>query len=135
MKHIKIIVGLCFGFYSLATLAEVGDGQECTAAEDAAAKIYDQIATAYNSGHEKEAITYSGSFWNIYEKNENCNFIEELAEILKYMGINKSSTTSPDAPYFEKVLRGCTSPCKAIIKSTGEVHQIGVKPPEDNNIN
>ncbi|MGZ9669536.1 hypothetical protein ACXX9E_26330 [Pseudomonas sp. GNP014] len=118
MKAINLMLALWLGLLSFTAMAENGDNQECTAAEEAAQEAYDKTADAYNSGNKFQTNRYSQSFFEIYERNKNCPFIKELADKLNSKGITKTSITSQNNVDLRNMLNSCPPPC-TIKKTTG----------------
>ncbi|QFG30102.1 hypothetical protein F6476_13325 [Pseudomonas umsongensis] len=114
MKVIKLILSLWIGLISFTVMAE--DNQECAAAEKEAQEAFDRVKEAYNSRNQAKAAWHSQSFTEIYEKNKNCPFIKVLADQINSRSITKAPLADSD---YGNLLKGCQTPCKAVIVKPG----------------
>lgn len=98
MKANKLKIGLCIWFLLFTTLANSGDDSKCSDAMNLGEKAYDRTELAYNAGAKSSAIKYSKAFWDIYDSNRNCKYLEYLASRLEGIGIKHAPKNMTEVP-------------------------------------
>jgi hypothetical protein len=119
MKLIKLMFAMWLGLLALSPMVEAEDSQECAAAEEAAQKAYDRTVDSYNSGDTAHATWYSHSFSEIYQRNQDCQFIKELADKLSAAGITNTAVVQNSSHVdLGDLMKRCPQ-CKVVIEKDG----------------